>query len=501
MLWRRWRDVVLWNDPAAPAARPPPGSVALTFNSLTFVVFFLIVLAVHSSRLPWTARKVHLLLASYLFYAAWNPPFVVLLWLSTVVDFWMANRIADTEAPAKRRAMLLVSVVLNFGLLGYFKYGGFLLENFTALLATVGVTYVPPKLDIVLPVGISFYTFETMSYTLDVYLRRAKPTRKFLDFALFVTFFPHLVAGPIVRPTDLVPQFAEERRATGRMLGWGLLLMTIGLFEKVVMADGLFAPVADKVFGAPTGLAPLDAWAGTLAFAGQIFCDFAGYTTTAIGASLALGFSIIDNFRFPYAAIGFSDFWRRWHISLSTWLRDYLYIPLGGNRRGPSRTYVNLMLTMLLGGLWHGASWTFVVWGGLHGLYLGAERWLQGRFGTAAVWRTTAGRLLLAIITFALVNVTWVFFRARSFGDAAALLRAMLLVDRDGAPLLTSYLLGSGLLAITALVAVHWVMRDRPLHAAAERVPAPVLGVAWGVLLFLIVATQGTSNAFIYFQF
>ncbi|HYW50979.1 MAG TPA: MBOAT family O-acyltransferase, partial [Gemmatimonadaceae bacterium] len=341
----------------------------MLFNSLTFVVFFAWVLAVHYAPLPWKVRKVHLLLAGYAFYAAWNPPFVLLLWLSTVVDWLMAAKLARTEEPRARKAMLLVSLVLNLGLLGYFKYGGFLLENFTALVNGLGIAYKPLAPSIILPVGISFYTFETLSYTLDVYLRRAKPTPKLLDFALFVGFFPHLVAGPIVRPTDLVPQFESPRRATGRMFGWGLLLMTIGLFEKVVVADGLLAPVSDDVFKAASLIAPLDAWLGVLAFSGQIFCDFAGYTTTAIGASLALGFSIIDNFRFPYAAIGFSDFWQRWHISLSTWLRDYLYIPLGGNRRGPSRTYVNLMLTMLLGGIWHGASWTFVVWGGLHGLY------------------------------------------------------------------------------------------------------------------------------------
>ncbi|MES3035469.1 MAG: MBOAT family O-acyltransferase [Gemmatimonadota bacterium] len=473
----------------------------MLFNSLTFLVFFAWVLAVHYAPIPWTAKKVHLLVASYVFYAAWNPPFVILLWLSTVVDWLMAARMARTEAPRQRKAMLLVSLVLNLGMLSYFKYGGFLLENFTALVSTFGIEYQPLAPSIVLPVGISFYTFETLSYTLDVYLRRAKPTPKLLDFALFVGFFPHLVAGPIVRPTDLVPQFATPRRATGRMFGWGLLLMTIGLFEKVVMADGVFAPVSDEVFKASSMIAPLDAWVGVLAFSGQIFCDFAGYTTTAIGASLVLGFSILDNFRYPYAAIGFSDFWQRWHISLSSWLRDYLYIPLGGNRRGPSRTYVNLMLTMLLGGIWHGASWTFVVWGGLHGLYLSAERVLKARFGEAAVWRTTIGKVAIALLTYALINITWVFFRAKEFGTARRLLESMLLVDRSGAPLLSSYKVISALTTVGLLVLVHWFMRDRTLHGVAARVPAPAVGLAWGVMLFLVTITQGGSSAFIYFQF
>ena len=473
----------------------------MTFNSLTFIAFFLVVLALHNAPLPWRVKKLNLLLASYLFYAAWNPPFVVLLWLSTVIDWWAARRIDATDAPGRRRLFMLVSVAANLGLLGYFKYGGFVLENFQQALAAAGVQYAPPALDIVLPVGISFYTFQTMSYTLDVYLGRARPASSFLDFALFVTFFPQLVAGPIVRPTDLVPQFATPRRATRPQLAWGLMLMTLGLFEKVVVADGLLAPASDAVFSAPAGVHPLDAWLGVLAFSGQIFCDFAGYTTTAIGASLALGFSLPDNFRYPYAAIGFSDFWRRWHISLSTWLRDYLYVPLGGNRGGTARTYVNLMLTMLIGGLWHGAAWTFVVWGGLHGLYLAAERFLRRRVGGRPVWRTLPARVGLGLLTYALVNVTWVFFRAPDFATAARLLRSMALVDRAGAPVLTSWLLASAALTTVALLLVHWRMRDRELHAVAERWPAAAVGALWGAMLFLVVITQGGSDAFIYFQF
>ncbi len=485
---------------AAPRA-PSPTDAAVLFNSLTFIVFFAVVLALHYAPLPWRVKKGNLLVASYLFYAVWNPPFVVLLWLSTVLDWWVAKRLYRTEAPHRRRLLLFASVALNLGLLGYFKYGGFVLENFTQALAALGVAYRPPASNIVLPVGISFYTFQTMAYSLDVYLRRAAPAKSFLDFALFVTFFPQLVAGPIVRPTDLVPQFATPRTATRPQLGWGLMLMTLGLFEKVVVADGLLAPASDAVFGARASVAPLDAWLGVLAFSGQIFSDFAGYTTTAIGASLALGFSLPDNFRYPYAAIGFSDFWRRWHISLSTWLRDYLYVPLGGNRGGTARTYVNLMLTMLIGGLWHGAAWTFVVWGGLHGLYLAAERFLHGRVGHLPLWRTLPAKITLALLTYALVNVTWVFFRARDFDTATRLLRSMALVDRGGGPVLTTWLLLSAAITTVVLLVVHWRMRHRELHAVAERWPAGAVGVLWGAMLFLIAITQGGSDAFIYFQF
>jgi len=271
------------------------------FNSLTFVAFFVLVLALHNAPLPWRVKKTNLLLASYIFYAAWNPPFVILLWLSTIVDWHVAKRIFREERLGRRRGLLVISVLLNLGLLGYFKYGGFLLENWAALMSTVGVTWTAPSWSIVLPVGISFYTFQTMAYSLDVYLRRAEPTRSFLDFALFVTFFPQLVAGPIVRPTHLIPQFAKPVRATRNQLIWGLALLTLGLFEKIVLADGALAPAADAVFSAKESLSFTDAWLGTLAFSGQIFSDFAGYSTAAIGIALCLGFSLPNNFKYPMA--------------------------------------------------------------------------------------------------------------------------------------------------------------------------------------------------------
>ncbi|MEO6263772.1 MAG: MBOAT family O-acyltransferase, partial [Luteimonas sp.] len=396
-------------------------------------------------------------------------------------------------------AWMLLSVVANLGMLGFFKYGEFLLKNFQWFMAGFGIDYTPPAYDIVLPVGISFYTFATMSYTLDVYLRRAAPARNFLDYALFVTFFPHLVAGPIMRPTELVPQFAQPRRATPDMLRFGLALMTLGLFQKIVLADGFLAGPAEMVYDGDKIPGTLDSWMATLAFSGQIFCDFAGYSTTAIGVAMCLGFAMPDNFRFPYAAIGFSDFWRRWHITLSAWLRDYLYIPLGGNRHGEARTYLALMATMLLGGLWHGASWTFVVWGGLHGSYLAGERLLRARF---AGYRPGPWALFgVALLTYALINVTWVFFRAKTFDKAWVVLRGMFGGNGDVAPILPTVHLLTVALIVSGIVFAHWQMRNRTLESMLARAPAASISVALALMAFTIAIAQGDGNAFIYFQF
>ena len=471
----------------------------MVFNSLTFVAFFACVLVLHNLPFGWTTRKINLLIASYLFYSAWNPPFVILLWVSTVVDWYAAQGLVKAKREAARHAWMLLSVIANVGMLGYFKYGQFVLDNFSALMAALGVAWQPAHYDIVLPVGISFYTFATLSYTLDVYLRRALPANNMLDYALFVTFFPHLVAGPIMRPTELVPQFEQPRRASADQLRFGLALMTVGLFNKIVLADSFLASAAEHVYDADKAPGALDAWIGTLAFSGQIFCDFAGYSTTAIGAALCLGFAMPDNFRFPYAAVGFSDFWRRWHITLSSWLRDYLYIPLGGNRHGPSRTYLALMGTMLLGGLWHGANWTFVAWGGLHGLYLAAERFLRARFANYRPGPLVL--VVLGLLTYVLVNLTWVFFRAKTFGKAWDVLRGMLGFNGEAKPILTMFSLVTVAVIVGGIVCVHWYMRGRTLESVVARTPAAVVSMVWALMAFAIVIAQGSGNAFIYFQF
>ncbi|HEX5052898.1 MAG TPA: MBOAT family O-acyltransferase, partial [Planctomycetota bacterium] len=449
----------------------------------------------------WGTRKSWLLAASYVFYAAWNPPFALLLLGSTLVDWWVGLRLGREARPRRRRAWLLLSLAVNLGALAFFKYGNFLLENTTALLAQFGVAYQPPKLDILLPVGISFYTFQTLSYSIDVYRGQLQPVRSLSDFALFVSFFPQLVAGPIVRARDFLFQLEAPPQAVRGRTGWGLCLMTFGLFQKVVLADVLLAPTAELVFGHGFPLAPLDAWAGTLAFSLQILFDFAGYSTCAIGAALCFGFSFGDNFRSPYGAIGFSDFWRRWHISLSTWLRDYLYIPLGGNRRGARRTAIHLMLVMLLGGLWHGAAWTFVVWGGLHGLYLTIERvlvratagarWAQGRPAAALAWAATLFGVAIA----------WVFFRATDVAHAGRVLASMFgAFAVDGDRIVTGRALLTVALLLASVLTAHRLLARTSLEALVVRAPRLVTPV-WAAMACALLLAQGKGSAFLYFQF
>jgi alginate O-acetyltransferase complex protein AlgI len=501
----------------------------MLFNSYIFIVFLGIVLIFHYLPISWKAKKVNLLLAGYLFYAMWNPPFVLLLWLSTIVDFFVGKQLYRAESRAKRKALLMASLAVNLGMLAFFKYGGFLLDNFVLLASALGIDFHPAKPSIILPVGISFYTFQTLSYTLDMYRKKHEPERSLLDFSLFVSFFPQLVAGPIVRLGQLLPQFKTPRLASAGQFARGSMLLSLGLFMKVVMADALLSGTADMVFGAQMALSALDAWLGVLAFSGQIFFDFAGYTTCAIGVAAMLGFSLPENFRYPYAAIGFSDFWRRWHISLSTWLRDYLYIPLGGNRGSQVKTYINLMITMLLGGLWHGASWTFVAWGALHGLYLVVEKWLVGKRETQAGMAIQPATALVMIeeratikrmsfipsipyseklkllppilLTFFLVNITWVFFRASDFTTAWRLLNSMFGLASNGAALLPTIDIIKVSVVTVSLVLTHFLMRDTSVSELVKKSKWWMVGIAWGLLVCAIILCQKSGGSFIYFQF
>ena len=284
----------------------------MLFNSLIFIVFLVVVLAFYYAPiLNWNNKKRMLLLASYIFYGLWNPPLIILLWISTMVDWTAGKRLAVEDNQKKRKLWLLLSMSVNLGFLAFFKYGDFFLDNFTVLVNSIGIEFKAQPMDIILPMGISFYTFQTMSYTIDLYHKKIKPAKTFLDFALYVTFFPQLVAGPIVRAKDLITQFYEPKRATANQFFWGLFLLTVGLFQKVVMADTLLSGTADDVFGSGKVLNFWDAWSGTLAFSGQIFFDFAGYSTSAIGIALLLGIILPDNFNYPYASLGFSDLWKR----------------------------------------------------------------------------------------------------------------------------------------------------------------------------------------------
>jgi len=449
----------------------------------------------------WEARKNLLVIASYIFYGAWNPPFAALLFGTTAMDFYLGRIMGKQERPEARKVWLVISVAVNLSMLGFFKYGNFLLQNFQWTLARAGIAYQPPHLDLFLPIGISFYTFHSLSYTLDIYRGVLKPTRSLRDFVLAVSFFPQLVAGPIVRAGDFLPQLVRPPKLQRGQFFWGLLLMTLGLFEKVVLADTLLAGSADTIFGYGGPIIALDSWLGVMAFAGQIFFDFAGYSICAIGAALCLGFHLKDNFRFPYAAIGFSDFWRRWHISLSTFLRDYLYIPLGGNRAGAARAMINLMIVMFIGGLWHGAAWTFVVWGLLHGSYLALERLTRVIVGKASWTEHLPIKLLLGLGTYFAVCVAWVFFRATDFTIASRMLSGMFGGHPHGDALLsTREILQIGSVTIF-MFAVHWSLRDTTIEAAVNRLPVWLVTGIWTFMAGAIVLTQGNSNAFIYFQF
>jgi alginate O-acetyltransferase complex protein AlgI len=473
----------------------------LLFNSLSFAVFLATVLLVHRLPLPWWTRKLNLLIASYVFYMAWNPPFVVLLWISTLTDWMIARRIANTESRRSRRWLLCATLAVNLGLLAFFKYTGFLLAGFVELAYAVGIEFQPAQLDIILPLGISFYTFQTLSYSFDVYRGKSHPCGNFVDYALYVTFFPQLVAGPIVRSNEFLPQCEAPQPPQWH---WGLSLLTLGLFQKIVLADGMLAPVAERLFDGMKDADFAHAWLGSLAFSGQIFFDFSGYSSCAIGTALCFGFRLPDNFLSPYASVGFSDFWRRWHVSLSSWLRDYLYIPLGGNRLGVANTYVNIMLTMLIGGLWHGASWTFVAWGGLHGLYLMTERFARERIGGLAIWGLPGVRVALAALTFAVVSATWVFFRAADFTQAVRIMGALLGAPPANPKLLPAHQMVDvvsvlGIMAV--LVLVHAGLREHSLREVAERSPWWISSVLVALMWVAIFMAPGSERAFIYFQF
>ncbi|MFN3197092.1 MAG: MBOAT family O-acyltransferase [Bradymonadia bacterium] len=491
----------------------------MLFGTYTFALFLALVLL--GARLcprtesGWRMRKGWLLTASYGFYACWNWPFAGLLALSTVVDFVVARTMYHRK---RRRPWLMVSLAVNLGVLVAFKYADFLLSSVGALLSSVGLGAADAvggplidgsALDIVLPVGISFYTFQTLSYTIDVYRGHMKPAKDWLDFALFVSFFPQLVAGPIVRADQFLPQCApgdeSARRGgpsvTSEMMATGVFLVSWGLFKKVAIADNL-APIADKIFAQPDAVGPLEGLTGLLAFSGQIYCDFSGYAHIAVGVALWLGFHLPDNFQHPYAAVGFSDFWRRWHITLSQWLRDYLYISLGGNRRGRWRTQRNLVITMLLGGLWHGAAWHFVAWGGLHGLYLVVERLV--RRGRQAKRSDGFKGFAGALLTFALVLVTWAFFRANTTMEAVHLLGSIVGLG----PGVSSAGVSVGILELAlvggvtaALVLGGWWWREHQVEHVAARLPGWMLVPGLVGLWVVTFLGAGGTRAFIYFQF
>lgn len=462
----------------------------MLFNSFHFLAFFGIVLLLnHLLAARENLRRWVLLLASAYFYGQWNWLYLILIYTTVAVDFTIGRHIYRRIPP---RLALLVSLSVNLGILSFFKYGNFFGSSLLEAVAWLGVEAQWTGLDVLLPVGISFYTFQSMSYTIDRYRKQLQPRQSLRDYALFVTFFPQLVAGPIVRASEFFSELDKKLHVSRRSMQTGLSLVIIGLVKKVVLADNL-APVVEAAFSDPAGVTGWQLLIAVYAFAFQIYFDFSGYTDIAIGVARTLGFRFPKNFNHPYTAFSIQDFWRRWHMTLSRWLRDYLYISLGGNRKGRFRTLANLMITMLLGGLWHGASWNFVIWGGLHGLYLALERllrkWFRFQLPKAVHW----------FITFQLVCFAWIFFRAEDFATSKAIV--MKIAGLPGEPLLAGVETYQAAL-LGALLLAHWAGAGLKLR---ERM-CTARPVAWGVLaacmlVSLLVWAPTESAPFIYFQF
>jgi alginate O-acetyltransferase complex protein AlgI len=460
----------------------------MLFTTFSFAIFLPVVLVLFYI-LPRPARRYLLLAASLFFYMAWRAKFVILILGLITVDYFAALWISRSQG-ARRRMALMVSLAANVGMLGWFKYANFARETWLHLLNP----YAPvTPLDIILPLGISFHTFQSISYVIDVYRGEQEVVTSYVDYALFVAFFPQLVAGPIVRAREFFHDFWNWRAPTGEEWQQGVATILTGFVKKLIFADQ-FSLVADAYFTNPAvmpGLLP--AWTGTIAFALQIFFDFSGYTDIAIGVALLFGFHFPENFRRPYLSASITEFWRRWHMTLSRWLRDYIYISLGGNRRGALRTYLNLLLTMLLGGLWHGASWNFVIWGGYHGVLLALERMVWGR-------REQAGllRIPLVILTFLLVCVGWVFFRAKTLATAVFVVEQMF-SRFPGHSLLTPWQLRMAIFAFIVALAEEY----RGLLSRLTFSPAWARTVAVIVALLAIELFSATEQTipFVYFQF
>jgi alginate O-acetyltransferase complex protein AlgI len=468
----------------------------MLFVEFRFFWFFLAVFAVYWSLGKNDSRKIWLLICSYIFYAAWNWKFVFLLMASSALDYVVGLMMTRSKARRARRGWLIVSLCGNLGTLAFFKYCNFFISSAAALLEWLGLPASVHTLNIIIPVGVSFYTFHSMSYTIDVYRGKMRAVSSLLDVACFIGFFPQMVAGPIVRAAAFLPQLQSVRRFSEVDVRGALVLFLTGFIKKACIADAV-APFADRYFAAPWNFTAASAWVGVPFYAIQIYCDFSGYTDMAIACARLLGYELPINFRFPYFARNISDFWHRWHISLSSWLRDYLYIPLGGNRGPRWFTYRNIMITMLLGGLWHGGAWTFVIWGGLHGTALVVHReWvrLTGRRPQVE----TIMRWLAWPLTIYWVCVAWIFFRAVDLPHALPALRSFVFFQSAGREDLGAWMLW----LVAAFAIVHWLNSLGRFSEWWRRVPVPAFAAGYGcaaAVVLLFVPPHYTP--FIYFQF
>lgn len=475
----------------------------MLFYSPAFFPFFALVFVLYWAIPAQRFRTWVLLAASFYFYASWNHWLALIIAVSSALDYLVARGLDRSSSSAWRRTLMIGSLGMNLALLFYFKYVNFFLDSLEATMSAAGVGVSMPTLEVILPIGISFYTFEAINYIVDVYRRKIPAERNLANFMLFITFFPHLVAGPIVRARDFLPQIVQQKRWNWTRLQFGCEYFLLGLVKKLVIADRL-AIVVDPVFADPEGFSTRSMWLAVVAYSVQIYCDFSGYSDMAIGLAHMLGFKLAKNFDMPYLAANVSEFWRRWHISLSTWLRDYLFIPMGGSRGVRSQTYRNLMVTMVLGGLWHGASWTFVLWGVLHGLFLIVHhlskelwtRWPRVSASLDSAWGLAASRAL----TFLCVSLAWVCFRAPSFANAKCVYERLFSFHLGRGIQLS----GVGLAALLLAVGLaHWVGQlNAWRRRRMDEMPAPIVGLAYALALAIVVLlTPDDTRPFIYFQF
>ncbi len=478
----------------------------MLFNSFIFFIFLGFVLPVFYLLPKKSSRNVFLLVASYFFYGYWDWRFCGLLLFSTLADYFIGARLYNTVNPHRRKLLLILSLSVNLGVLGFFKYFNFFIGSFERIIHIFNSNLDFLHLNIILPVGISFYTFQSLSYTIDIYRKKLKPIHNLVDFALFVSFFPQLVAGPIERASNLLPQLSKKNNPTKQQISEGIVLIITGLFRKVMIGDTAGRYV-DHIFANPDIYTSGELLFALFLFAIQIYADFSGYSHIARGTAKLFGIEVMKNFEQPYFSRNITEFWRRWHISLSSWLKDYLYISLGGNRKGVKRTYINVMLTMLLGGLWHGASWNFVIWGGLHGLFLCIHKYfLRGKkiIRQNFKYKNLSGFLkfsIQVIATNVLVIFSWVFFRSVKWENTGTFFSKMLHWESSPFSLLMFSIAAGYLLMIALMDTLEYRTNN---HTYLLQIKTG--SIRYGILTSLFVVTllfmfQSKPLPFVYFQF
>jgi alginate O-acetyltransferase complex protein AlgI len=483
----------------------------MLFNSVEFLIFFPVVFVLYFIT-PHKYRWTVLLAASYYFYICWEPFYITLIITSTIIDYFLSKKIRRTEKLSTKKQLLILSLTANLGLLFLFKYFNFFNDSLRTVFGYIDCSYNVPEIEILLPVGISFYTFQTLSYTIDIYYNRLEPEKHFGKFALFVSFFPQLVAGPIERATNLLPQFNQKVSFDYNRIKDGFVIVLWGYFQKTVIADRLSIYV-DAVYDNPEDFDGSRVWIATYFFAFQILCDFSGYTDIARGCAKMLGFDLMCNFKQPYFSTSITDFWRRWHISLSSWFRDYVYFPMGGNRVKIRRAYINLALVFVISGLWHGASWTFVIWGCLHAVYVVLEKFFKIKVNSDSLRLKNIAQWLRAIIVFHFVVLAWVFFRAGTVGEAFLLIHNMFVFDIDsffqigfykkGVYDISKFDLILSFVLVIVLLCINYleVLYGRLHRLISSQNTIVRWGIYYGLIVSLIELSIKDYSQFVYFQF